>query len=75
MKSVEFWIWKLHKPGSLERVQTSFRLTEAEALRRDAHAERVPGTLEVRVLPKHPDEYLSRLVFERSAQAGSARAH
>jgi len=75
MKSVEFWIWKLHKPGSLERVQTSFRLTEAEALRRDAHAERVPGSLEVRILPKHPDEYLPRLAFNRSAQAGCASAH
>lgn len=74
MKSVEFWIWWLRKPGSLERVQTTFRLTEAEALRRDAYAERVPGTLEVRVLPKHPDEYLSRLIFGRSTQAGCTGA-
>ncbi len=75
MKSVEFWIWKLHKPGSHERVQTSFRLTEAEALRRDAHAERVPGTSEVRVLPKHPNEYLPRLAFGRSAQTGCANSY
>ncbi len=58
MKPIEFWYWHLRDPvaGTLSR--SACRLTEADARRRDPNAICVPGTCEVRVLPRHPDEYL-----------------
>lgn len=58
MKHIEFWYWQLHDPVSGAPARSTCRLTEADALRRDPHAARVPGSCEVRVLPRHPDEYL-----------------
>ncbi|MEJ6001106.1 hypothetical protein [Paucibacter soli] len=62
-KTVEFWHWLLRDPETGRRRQSLCRLTEAEARRRDPQASRVPGSCELRLLPRHPDSYLSSLVL------------
>lgn len=64
MTQVEFWYWMLRQPGSERTVRSMCRLTEAEALRRDPLAERVPDSCELRLLPKHPDDYVPRLALQ-----------
>jgi len=70
MKTVEFWYWNLRNDAGTQMNQSSCRLTEAEALRRDPLAMRVPGSCEVRVLPKHPDDYLPRMAFGNTRRLG-----
>lgn len=70
MKRVEFWYWTLRQGASGKIAQSICRLTEAEALRRDPGAVRVPGSCEVRVLPKHPDDYVPRLALAAERRAG-----
>lgn len=74
MKPVEFWFWTLRNKTTGERTRSSCRLTEAEALRRDPDAMRVPDSCEVRVLPKHPDDYFPRLAFTTVRRAGAGQA-
>lgn len=71
MKRVEFWFWTLRQGASGTLGQSICRLTEAEALRRDPEARRVPGSCEVRVLPKHPDEYVPRMALAAGRRAGA----
>lgn len=55
MKATEFWFWKMRDDWG--RVRRSVcRFTEAEALKRDPHAERVEGTCEVRMCPETVEE-------------------
>lgn len=68
MKSIEFWFWLLRDPHTGRRKQSLCRLTEAEARRRDPQAMRVAGSCELRVLPRHPDDYASRLVLGGATQ-------
>jgi len=63
-KTVEFWYWLLRDPATGRRKQSLCRLTEAEARRRDPQAQRLAGTCELRLLPRHPDAYLSSLVLD-----------
>jgi hypothetical protein len=71
MKPVEFWYWNLRSGADGAWTQSNCRLTEAEALRRDPQASRVPGSCEVRVLPKHPDDYLPRMAFANARRQGT----
>jgi hypothetical protein len=74
--TVEFWYWLLRDPETGRRRQSLCRLTEADALRRDPQAQRLAGTCELRVLPKHPDEYFPRIAFGRGRlQATAARGN
>ncbi|MCV2360385.1 hypothetical protein LNV08_15520 [Paucibacter sp. TC2R-5] len=63
MKQVEFWYWLMRNPVTGEIAQSSCRLTEAEALKRDPDAYPIEGTCQVRVLPKHPDEWLPKMAL------------
>lgn len=56
MKVVEFWFWMMVSDASGRRGRSPCRLTEADALRRDPGALRVPGSCELRTLPEHPDD-------------------
>jgi len=72
MKRIEFWYWTLRQDATGRVGRSICRLTEAEALRRDPDARRVPDSCEVRVLPKHPDEYVPRLALTAGRHAGAS---
>ena len=60
MKQQEYWRWHLYSDTHRKVMPTRFHLTEAEALAIDPKAERVPGSLELRLVPETADE-LDRL--------------
>ncbi|MCV2367889.1 hypothetical protein [Roseateles oligotrophus] len=74
MKHIEFWYWQLHDPVSGAPARSTCRLTEADALRRDPHASRVPESCEVRVLLRHPDDYLPSFAL-RSLSSSRGAGH
>lgn len=51
MESMEFWFWMMRDDWGRVR-KCVCRFTEAEALKRDPTAERVPGSVEVRRCPE-----------------------
>ena len=63
MKQVEFFFWELRDPQTGVLGRSSCRLTEADALRRDPNAAAVPGSCQLRVLPRHPDAYLPQFAL------------
>jgi hypothetical protein len=68
MKQVEFFYWQLRDPQTGASGRSSCRLTEADALRRDPSAVCVPGSCQVRVLPRHPDDYVPRFALRWPGQ-------
>lgn len=65
MKRTEFWNWWITSETHHKRVKSSWKMTEADALKRDPKAERVPGTMELRDLPETPDEFQFNSDFQR----------
>ena len=58
MTPTEFWRWRVTSETTGRKCNTKHLMVEADALRMDPAAKRVPGTLEVRNLPDGPDEYV-----------------
>lgn len=70
MKQVEFFYWQLRDPQTGVLGRSSCRLTEADALRRDPNASAVPGSCQVRVLLRHPDDDVPRFALRGFSAAG-----
>lgn len=56
MKAVEFWFWMMRDDWGRLR-KSPCRFTEADALKRDPEATRVPGSCEVRRCPEDDAEF------------------
>lgn len=50
MPTTELWLWRVTDPVSGRRYVTRYPMTESNARDFDSHAERVPGTWELRPL-------------------------
>lgn len=48
MERIELWFWMMRSETTGKLIRSPCRFQEAEALRRDPSAVRIPGTLEVR---------------------------
>ena len=51
MRTLELWKWRVRSLSGKVHV-TRYGMTEAEAVLRHPNAERVPGIMEVRVVPE-----------------------
>lgn len=56
MKRVEYWRWRIVSDTSGKLYNSKHRMDEETALRRHPEAVRVPGSMEVRMLPETDEE-------------------
>ena len=57
MKEVEFWRWYMWNNQRTKKVATKYRMDAETALAQDPEAERVPGSVEGRMVPESNAEH------------------
>lgn len=58
MQRREFWLWTIRDERTGEPRRTRHRMTEADALASHPGAQKVPGSVEVRLCPETPEEQM-----------------
>jgi hypothetical protein len=75
MKKVEYWKWRMKAETHGGKVyNTRHEMTEAEALRKDPNAVRVPGSMRIIEVAETPDEIAARAPTTRSFMEHAFRA-
>lgn len=60
MRSVEYWSWYVRsETAPFKLIKTRHLMTEEVALARHPEAERVPGSMEIRMIPETDEERMA----------------